>query len=395
MINYGSFEAKIGETVYLHFPVYGEGDKDTGLVGTDFSKTFEHQGVVKTTDFAFSGVSEIGSTGDYVFSVALSLAGSWSLEVKRDSNGDVWRWEFDISTAEAEDITDLVLDITRGEAIGEMRVPLGQARKYRWRAPGDKSGLANVELRIYDDALAQIAGSPFAMTETALVGIYQTDAGVSPSPKGRYLMVPVAPSLGAQGIGRPLHLEVTNADAGTGIEPVTIEVVDGSDVPIADVGIAIYNSADTLQIASGRTDTNGLDGRFALAEGSYKVRLQLAGASFSNPYSITVAAGGGTFTLVGDPDVPNTPASASLCGVYGTITNGTGVGQSGIKVIAKNVTPPAGVGVTRADVTDTTDANGFFQVDLYRLGVYDIIIQSLDYRKRITVPNTPLYNLFP
>lgn len=395
MIGFGSMSAKLGETVYVHFPVYdGNFNKLSGLNSTHFTKTLEYQGVIKTTDFTFSGPSEVGTSGDYASSIALALAGFWSMEIKQTSTDDLWRWEFDIATAEAQDITDLVLDITRGETVSEMRVPLGRAQKYRWRAPGDKSGLANVILNVYNDSLAHITGSPFAMAETSIPGLYQTSTTVAPSTKGRYLLHPVAPSLGAQGKGRLLHLEVVDADTGTGIEPVIIKVVDSGNVPIPEVGIAIYNTAETLMVSSGKTDVSGLDGRFALAQGAYKVRLGKAGAGFTNPYSITVAAGGGTFTLTGTPQLATTPGSLLLCGVYGTVTNGSGVNQANIPVEARVFQAPSGVGIVATTVTVNTNSNGFFQLDLYRAGIYDIFIPKMDYRKRITVPSQELHNLF-
>lgn len=102
--------------------------------------------------------------------------------------------------------------------------------------------------------------------------------------------------------------------SGSGANEVILTVETAGHVPIASVAVHIWNSAQTLLIASGVTSALGMV-TIALDDGSYKVRLNKIGYNFTVPENLTVS--GDTDDTYTGTVIPLTyPDLVDACEVY-------------------------------------------------------------------------------
>lgn len=106
--------------------------------------------------------------------------------------------------------------------------------------------------------------------------------------------------------------------------------------------------------------------------------------------SVTIVSGAGI--------VPGTSVSFETCVLWGHIIDPTGVPQANISVSAQVLGLPTIEGSQAAllqiPVATMTDANGQFFLSLVRLADVEIFIPSVEYRRRLVVPNQDSANLF-
>ena len=101
--------------------------------------------------------------------------------------------------------------------------------------------------------------------------------------------------------------------SGGGINQVTITINDGTD-PLPDVDVHVYNSDNTVFMHTDTTTSLGV-ATFTLNDGTYKVRLQKVGVSFTVPETLTVS-GDTTGTYSGTVVSIGAPVDSDVCRVY-------------------------------------------------------------------------------
>jgi len=158
---------------------------------------------------------------------------------------------------------------------------------------------------------------------------------------------------------------------GNGAIPCTLLVMKtsgGDTTALQGVFVRAYNSTETATAAGGTTSA---DGRviFSLEAATFQVYGYQSGCRFtSQPDTVVVDADGVTDTLWAIPFDPGTPATASLCRVYGWIRNLGGDTLAGATVQARIAQSPLRYGnlvVSPYELTTTTDSTGYWFLDLF------------------------------
>ncbi len=114
--------------------------------------------------------------------------------------------------------------------------------------------------------------------------------------------------------------------------------------------------------------SSGLSGQvaFNLDAGSYTLIASAPGYLF-NPFDTLVVSGSDLDSLKGFSFDPGTPASPSLCRVYGYLYDITGLPQKGSEIkaaLSSGVYRQGGILVSPFEVKTTSDSLGYFYLDL-------------------------------
>ncbi|HKZ22414.1 MAG TPA: hypothetical protein VJ165_04325 [candidate division Zixibacteria bacterium] len=155
---------------------------------------------------------------------------------------------------------------------------------------------------------------------------------------------------------------------GTGANQVTLTVKDAADsvTVLNGVQVQVLNQAQTA--TEGLLTSNSLgQAIFALNNATYKVRLFKPGHVFAVPESVIVA-GTTSKTFYGSAFNPGTPPSPALCRVFGYVKDINNLPVVGAKIEALIKTVPLryqAVLISPYYKTTTTDANGYWFLDLY------------------------------
>jgi hypothetical protein len=159
---------------------------------------------------------------------------------------------------------------------------------------------------------------------------------------------------------------------GANVVDVTVED-DVSSLPIPSVQVQVRNSDETVLLAAGVTDVNGVVG-FLLDDGTYKVRLRKLGSyTFSNPETLVVV-GATQQTYQGTAFSPSAPPTPETCVVSG-YTHDTGDLPISVDVVADLVEPrkftSGGVQIIKgAKTVSSALADGYWEVTLTRSGEF-------------------------
>lgn len=154
---------------------------------------------------------------------------------------------------------------------------------------------------------------------------------------------------------------------------VTIHTETAAGAAIPGVHVQVRDSAGTAVLAEGTTDTDG-DWIIGLPDGTYTVYLWLAGYTFAASPATLVVSGDATEDYTGADFAPSEPGGPTLTTVWGYLLAADGSARSGITVTFTPVygsdlgRPLAVTSVeklmTRVGVEVTTDAGGYFEVQL-------------------------------
>lgn len=102
-----SREVKVSEEVVDQFPVFDLDGYTKKSGETSFTKTIWQNGSVRS-DIPVT-ISEIGSSpGEYKVSWTPDSVGFWMVEVDINYNKDVWVGDYDVVSAEAEDLESMI-----------------------------------------------------------------------------------------------------------------------------------------------------------------------------------------------------------------------------------------------------------------------------------------------
>lgn len=196
--------------------------------------------------------------------------------------------------------------------------------------------------------------------------------------------------------GKYLDAEISGIGTGSGAFATTLVTadIDGPQT-VTGVSLAVRNLDQSSLIATGRT---GLDGVLALNldPGDYVVAAVAPGYVFATD-TVTITQTQSD-TLWAERFDPGSPALPALCRVYGYLYSASGLPEPDVSISARL---PGGVSrqgllvVSPAQVETTTDANGFFYLDLIPSALldnapeYEVCIDRTDgtiLRKRLAVP---------
>jgi hypothetical protein len=172
----------------------------------------------------------------------------------------------------------------------------------------------------------------------------------------------------------------------TGSEMVTLTVQTSGLVAVPDVSVGIYDSANTALISLHTTDSNG-QVVTALNDGTYKVRLRKAGYTFTVPETLTVS-GTTSDSFTATAWAPSAPSAVDLCVVFGTLVDAGGDPLTGAVIEARVAVPDAvgGYRLVNPKETATTDADGYFELELVRGAHVNLICTPAGIRGTFLVP---------
>jgi len=184
-------------------------------------------------------------------------------------------------------------------------------------------------------------------------------------------------------------------------EPVDFYLKDSSPLhhPVVAVLVRVFSQDGRIVYEQTQTDGLGHAGFLLPSDFTYQARFYKSQVSFTNPLYFTVqgAPGVNVFDVPAEIATPPVPSDPRLCTAYGYFRTVTGAKAAGVflHVIAKfKPLLLDGAAVLTEREIIRTDDNGYAQIDLIRLGQYDVTVQGFeDYTHQITVPDAPNVNL--
>lgn len=173
-----------------------------------------------------------------------------------------------------------------------------------------------------------------------------------------------------------------------GTRAITIHTQDDGAANLGGVRVSLYSdSGRTALVGRVTTDAAG-DVTIGLADGTYYW------SASKNLYSFTpssfVVSGSATKTITGTGVSPSVPASPNACTVYGTILDATGTPVNGetIKAVARVPDSANGNALSLKEATATTDASGYFELELVRESQVVLTCATLGIAATYTVPDS-------
>ena len=192
---------------------------------------------------------------------------------------------------------------------------------------------------------------------------------------------------------------------GSGKYACSFAVYDSATMtPIPHANLSVRNLSQSVLIASGETDSEGIV-TFNLDADSFLVLASVTGYVFYGGDTIAVTASG-TDTVYGCSFDPGSPSLPGLCRVYGFLYDVKGEPLAAVAVSASlpsGVTRAGATVISPFKVSTLTDSLGYFYLDLIPSGdlvppttAYEITIGSHEgtiLRKRLTVPAEPSWQV--
>jgi hypothetical protein len=191
-------------------------------------------------------------------------------------------------------------------------------------------------------------------------------------------------------------------DQVVGAYTVTVQVEsETTGGPLAGVRVTLKDATDTTLLDQKYTDPSGVC-QFTVDAATYKVHVGNVAGYESLAAQTLVVTGSQTATYALNPLAISTPADPALCVVYGHIyLNGDPV--SGADVTAKLTSKGAiadEILLSVQTLTATTDADGYFELELVRSdqfdsgeGEYRVQIPTTGINQVVTIPNQASVNL--
>jgi hypothetical protein len=176
--------------------------------------------------------------------------------------------------------------------------------------------------------------------------------------------------LDAGSTGKALSLS-----APAGARQITLQVRVGA-LAVPDCQVSIYDSANTLHLATVTTDVSG-NKIVNLADGTYKLRPIKACYTFTTPQTLVVTADA-TVAIAATAWAPTAPSTPDDCVIFGWVRDAGGTIVSGAEVTAYARTPTTAGGfqLAAAAKTTTTNATGYFELELVRGAAVELDIPA-------------------
>lgn len=184
---------------------------------------------------------------------------------------------------------------------------------------------------------------------------------------------------------------------------IVVNVIDAAGLPVQNMGVQIYNEANTALLDTQYTDVLG-DANFDELAGRYQLRFygEHILASVTSPQQINVQtpppANAWQFTAATFvvPIAPN--PNMCRCWAFFRTASGHPLADQYIRIAPKmdpvGMYPALSVGLGQQPEQLITDSLGYAQIDLPRAGKFDITMEGyLDCSFEIEVPNANTQNL--
>ena len=161
----------------------------------------------------------------------------------------------------------------------------------------------------------------------------------------------------------------------TGTNTVTIKTLTAGLLAIPDAELIIENNLSQV-IATGVTDANG-EFKLNLDDGAYTAKPRKSMVNFPVSQSLVVDPLNLIFTITGSPLLPTIP-SVGLQTIYGTVLNINKSYAASKKVDAYIQEPQiiAAAFLTKMILNDTTDANGYFELQIIKGAEITVTIEN-------------------
>lgn len=195
------------------------------------------------------------------------------------------------------------------------------------------------------------------------------------------------------------------------LETVDI-LVESDDVvpePVDDVTIQVFDSSGTTLLTQGTTGAPAATGhvQFVLDGGdpnTYQLRFSVTGGRISQPQSIEIyspasASPTGTNNFRVTTTLFSLPVSADplLCRASGYVVDATGFPRRGVDIYfipRFNPLVSKGRSVLNERAAVRTDKDGYMSVDLFRNGVYGVVVETQEnVRRDVYVPDRSHVNI--
>lgn len=268
----------------------------------------------------------------------------------------------------------------------------------------DGLSLVDVDFRALDITNG-ITANIYGSVDSVLTPVAATASVDSTSVARAVWNSPQAHHTSPGSFGSYLDAPVSGVGSGSGAYSISIVAYDQtSSQPVPNAGVAVRNVDQTILIAAGSTDYNGL-ASFNLDPGSFLVSATAPGYIF-NAFDTVQVTGPVVDTLFAvrfDPGLADNPA---LCRVNGAVYSVQGIPEVGAVVRARltgGVSRVSSLVISPISVETVTDSTGYFFLDLIpsalltpAAGEYEITITRNDgaiLRKRVLVPNAPTWTL--
>lgn len=181
-----------------------------------------------------------------------------------------------------------------------------------------------------------------------------------------------------------------------------VQVVDAAGVPVGNMGVQVYDQANSALIVSGVTDSSG-EVDFILAVGRYQLRFYgdhlLASVRSPRQIQVRVPPPSNLWRFTATTFVPPVSPSPYMCRCWGHFRDAAGRPLANLPIYLLPKQNPAVLnfvpqGVGQGTLNLATDADGYVQVDLPRRGLFEVMIGGyLDAIVELVVPAQAGFNL--
>ena len=179
----------------------------------------------------------------------------------------------------------------------------------------------------------------------------------------------------------------------TGARSLTIHTQEADTTTIASTQITVRDEADTTTLTVINCDLNG-DAPLSIDDGTYQLHLVRAGYSFVT--TELVVTGDATVNVTGTAISTGSPTSPDGCMVYGTLMAGTSAHASVTVKMHELVSSPQvedGNLMSGLLKTTTTDANGYFEIEMAAGTKIVVDIPEAGILHVITLPDDTTYDI--
>lgn len=175
----------------------------------------------------------------------------------------------------------------------------------------------------------------------------------------------------------------------TGARAITLHFQEADTTPIPDAMCYIRNAADDTTLWTVGPSDSGGDIAVSVNDATYNLRpvkIRVEWSTVPQPMVVTADA---TVNVEGAVQVPSAASAPNLCVIYGTVRDDGGVVLIGAEVDAYAITPQvvSGVQMAKRIASATTDAVGYFELELEKTAEVRFSIEDAGRDETLTVPN--------
>ena len=247
----------------------------------------------------------------------------------------------------------------------------------------------------YKDGVAQ-AGISHTVTELSL-GRYLIN--FTPTAVGFWVVV-ITPPLGgatsveAEVVANTVDDLYTLVSGQVGSNSVTLTLQDsGTSAAVPGVVVNVYNSANTVFICSGTTDSNGKV-VFVLDAATYKLRVYKLGIATTEAGLTVTSASTQSHTVALTAVSVSAPSTPATCRLFADFVKLNGTAYGSFKVKVQNMyLPTANMAVVQSESTHTANSSGRVEIDVVQGTKIKVSFINTAFTREVIVPATTTSNL--